>query len=329
MRVLVTGGGGFLGAAIARRLVARGHAVRSFSRGRYPALEALGIEHARGDLADRRAVTAAAEGCDAIIHTAAKAGVWGAHEAYVRANVIGTENVLAACRAAGVPRLIYTSTPSVVHPGGDLEDADESLPYASAPSTSYQATKIIAERSVLSARSDALSVVALRPHLIWGPDDPHLVPRILGRVRRGLIALPGGGSSRIDTVYVDNAADAHVAALERLRPEAACNGRAYFVTNGDPRPLRDIVLGILDAAGITAEVVSIPRPLAHAAGALLETGFRLARSEREPPLTRFVAEQLSTAHHFDIRAAERDLGWTPAISIDEGLERLRTSLASR
>lgn len=329
MRVLVTGAGGFLGGAIARALVRRGHEVRSFSRGRYPELDALGVEHARGDLADRAAVRRAAEDCDAIVHTAAKAGVWGSPLGYRRANVIGTENVLAACVAASIPRLVYTSTPSVVHQGGDIEGGDESLPYTAHASTAYQATKTEAEKLVLAAQSRALSVVALRPHLVWGPGDPHLVPRILARGRRGRVALPGGGAARVDTVYVDNAADAHVAALERLAPDAACAGRAYFVTNGEPWPLRDIVLGILRAGSVEARVVPIPPRVAHAAGALLEAAFRLARAEREPPLTRFVAEQLSTAHWFDIGAARRDLGWSPAVSIDEGLERLRASLSAR
>lgn len=328
MKVLVTGAGGFLGGAIARALIARGHAVRSFSRGRYPSLDALGVEHARGDLADRDAVRRAAEGCDAIVHTAAKAGVWGDPRDYHRANVLGTENVIAACRAASIARLVYTSTPSVVHQGGDIEGGDESLPYTKHASTAYQATKTEAEKAVLASQSRSLSVVALRPHLVWGPGDPHLVPRILARGRRARIALPGGGAHRIDTVYVDNAADAHVAALERLAPGAACTGRAYFVTNGEPRPLCEIVLGILGAAGVHARVVPIPPRVAFAAGALLEAAFRLARTDREPPLTRFVAEQLSTAHWFDISAARRDLEWSPAVSIDEGFARLRASLRS-
>jgi nucleoside-diphosphate-sugar epimerase len=326
MRVLVTGAGGFLGGAVARRLLARGHLVRSFSRGAYPELEALGVEHVRGELADRAALRAAAEGCDAVVHTAAKAGVWGPLREYRRANVEGTESVLAACRAAGVARLVYTSTPSVVHQGGDIAGGDESLPYARHPSTAYQATKIEAERAVLSAQSSALSVVALRPHLIWGPGDPHLVPRIVARGRRGRIALPSGGAAVVDTVYIDNAADAHVAALERLGPGAACAGRAYFVTNGEPRSLREIVLGILRAAGIDASVIPVPRRVAYAAGALLEGAYRLAKLEREPPLTRFVAEQLSTSHHFDLRAARRDLGWSPEVSLDEGFSRLEAAL---
>lgn len=326
MKVLVTGGGGFLGGAIVRKLIARNVRVRSFSRGRYPELEALGVEHAQGDLAERDAVIDAARGCDAVIHTAAKAGVWGPDEEYARANVVGTENVLAACRALGISRLVYTSTPSVVHPGGDLEGGDESLPYATQPKTAYQATKIEAEKKVLAAAREGLAVVALRPHLVWGPGDPHLVPRIIERGRSGRIALPGGGHKKIDAVYVDNAADAHIAALERLEPNAACAGRAYFITNGEPWPLRDVVLGILRAAGIEPRVVPIPPSIALLAGAALEKAFRLAKIEREPPLTRFVAEQLSTAHFFDIAAARRDLGWSPAVSMEEGFQRLREAL---
>lgn len=326
MRVLLTGGGGFLGGAVARRLVERGHEVRSFSRGRYPELEALGIEHVRGDLATHRDVVGAAHGVDAVVHTAAKAGVWGDALEYRRTNLVGTRNVLAACLEQRVPKLVYTSTPSVVHAGGDIEGGDESLPYTEHPSTDYQATKTEAEREVLAAQSDALSVVALRPHLIWGPGDPHLVPRILARARRGLIALPGGGAHRVDTVYVDNAADAHVAALERVGPDAACAGKAYFITNDQPRPLREIVLGILRAGGVNGRIVPVPPRLAYAAGSMMERVFRIAGAEREPPLTRFVAEQLSTAHWFDISAAKRDLEWAPTVSIEAGLERLAVSL---
>jgi nucleoside-diphosphate-sugar epimerase len=317
MKVLVTGGGGFLGAAIAKKLVERGDYVRTFSRTRHAELDALYVDDVRGDVADAVAIKNAARGCDAVIHTAAKAGVWGPIEEYRRANVIGTGNVLAACRAHGVARLVYTSTPSVAHAGGDIEGGDESLPYSDHPTSPYQATKIAAERAVLGAQRDGLSVIALRPHLLWGPGDPHLVPRIIERGRRGRIALPGGGTQLVDTTYVDNAADAHVSALD-----ARVTGRAYFITNGEPRPLASIVLSILRAAKIEAKVVAIPRPVAHAAGALLETAFKTLRRDREPPLTRFVAEQLSTAHWFSIEAAKRDLGWAPRITIDEGLERL-------
>jgi len=328
MKVLLTGGGGFLGGATARRLVAKGHEVRSFSRGRYPDLDALGIEHISGNLGDRDAVIAAAEGCDAVVHTAAKAGVWGAYADYEQTNLEGTRNVIAACRAHGISRLVHTSSPCVVHAGDGIEGGDESLPYVENPMSSYQATKTQAEREALEASDSDLGVVALRPHNIWGPGDPHLVPRILARARGGRIALPGGGAHVVDTVYVDNAADAHVAALEHLGPGSPLAGRAYFVTNDEPVPLRDIVVGVLRASGIEKpKVVAIPRPVAHFAGAMLEDAFTLFRAEREPPLTRFVAAQLSTAHWFDISAAKRDFEWAPAISIDEGLRRLGKSLA--
>ena len=330
MKVLVTGGGGFLGGAVVERLIARGHEVRSFSRGRYPALDALGVEHARGDLGRRRRGARGGRGLRRGGPHGGQGGRVGRGRGLpARQRRRDRRTCSAACRAAGVSRLVYTSTPSVVHEGGDLEGGDESLPYTTHPSTAYQATKTEAEKAVLAAKSPSLSVVALRPHLVWGPGDPHLVPRIIARGRRGLIALPGGGRARIDTIYVDNAADAHLAALDRLEPGAACDGKAYFITNGDPRPTREIVLGILRAAGIDARVVPVSRRLAHAAGAAMETAFRLAAIEHEPPLTRFVAEQLSTSHHFRIDAARRDLGWTPAVSIDEGLERLAAWFESR
>ena len=323
MRVLLTGGGGFLGGAIAERLVRDGHSVRSFSRGRYARLDELGVAQVQGDLAARDAVIAAAKGCDAVVHTAAKAGVFGPYDEYRKANLDGTRNVLAACRVHQIPKLVYTSTPSVVHAGEGIHGGDESLPYVEHPTTAYQATKTEAEREVLAASGARLAAVALRPHLIWGPGDPHLVPRIVSRTRRGRIALPGGGRERVDAVYISNAADAHIAALERIGPNAACAGKAYFITNDEPLPMREIVLGILRAKGVAdPRVVSVPVRVAAALGAALETAFTLARTRREPPLTRFVVAQLSTAHWFDISAAKRDLGWEPAVSMKEGFERL-------
>lgn len=329
MRVLLTGGGGFLGGAAARRLVGAGHEVRSFSRGAYPELEALGIEHVRGDLGSEDDVVRAAEGCDAVVHTAGKAGVWGDYPDYWRANVLGTRSVIAACRAHGIGKLVHTSTPSVVQSEGEVRGGDESMPLTATFLTAYQETKTWAEREVLEARSDRLAVVALRPRLVWGPGDPHMTPRILSRVRRGRIALPGGGANLIDTLYVDNGADALLAALERLDVRAPCDGKAYFITNGEPRTLAEMVVGIARAHGVEAEVVSVPVPLARAAGAVLEDAFRLLLPSREPPLTRFSVEQLSTSHWFDISAAERDLGWTPRVSVDEGFERLAASLGAR
>jgi nucleoside-diphosphate-sugar epimerase len=276
-------------------------------------------------LADAAAVSAAVEGVDVVFHVAGLPGVWGPYEEYHRANVTGTEHVLAACRAHSVRRLVYTSTPSVVHTGSDIEGADESLPYAVSFSSHYPRTKALAERMVLAANGDLLSTVALRPHLVWGPGDNHLVPRILARGRAGRLRLIGNRQNVVDTVYVDNAADAHLAAVDRLGPEAPCAGKAYFISNGEPLPLARIINGILAAAGLPPVTKHIPVSVAVALGGLAELVYGALRIRSEPPLTRFVARQLSTAHWFDISASRRDLGYEPRVSIEEGLRRLAAS----
>ena len=325
MKALVTGGGGFIGGAIVRLLLERGDTVRSFARGAYPALEAAGVEVFRGNLDDAAAVSSAVEDVDVVFHVAGLPGVWGPYEAYHRANVIGTEHVLAACREHSVRRLVYTSTPSVVHTGSDIEGGDESLPYAATFSSHYPRTKAAAERTVLAADGDLMSTVALRPHLVWGPGDNHLVPRIVARGRAGHLRLIGDRQNVVDTVYVDNAADAHLAAADRLRPGAPCAGKAYFISNGEPLPIAQILNGILAAAGLPPVTKRISVPVAVVLGGLAELVFGALRIRSEPPLSRFVARQLSTAHWFDISAARRDLGYEPRVSIEEGRRRLAAS----
>jgi nucleoside-diphosphate-sugar epimerase len=323
MRALVTGGGGFLGSAIVRRLVERAWEVVSLTRGHYPAVEAMGAVERRGDIGERDVVLGAAEGCDVIFHVAAKAGIWGRDEEYHRANVTGTENVLEACHEHGIPRLVYTSSPSVVHSGSDLEGVDESVPYPEHFEAPYPRTKAAAERMVLAANGSALSTVALRPHLIWGPEDNHLVPKIVARRRVGALKLISGPPKLVDAVYIDNAADAHILALDRLEPGAACAGKAYFISQGEPLPVTELINRILVAAGLSPVEPSIPPAVAFAAGAVLETAYRVLRIPGEPRMTRFLARQLSTAHWFDLSAARRDLGYDPAVSLEEGLDRLR------
>ncbi len=326
--VLVTGGGGFLGKAIVHKLVARGDSVTSFARGSYPELEALGARVVRGDLADAEAVLRAARGCDAIVHVAALPGVWGPYERFHSANVLGTRHVLAACRALGIERLVHTSTPSVVHAGGDLEGVDNTAPYPDHYESPYPETKAIAEREVLAANGEqldsggVLATVALRPHLVWGPGDNHLVPRIVSRARAGKLRLVGGGVAKVDTVYVDNAADAHLCALDRIGPGAPCAGKAYFVTNEEPRPQSAIIGSILRAHGLPPCERSIAPSVAWLAGAAMEAYWRLTGRDDEPLMTRFVAKQLATSHWYDTRATRDELGYRPAISLDEGFERL-------
>jgi nucleoside-diphosphate-sugar epimerase len=327
MKALVTGGGGFLGGAIVRMLRERGDEVVSYSRGRYGVLDELGVRQFSGDLANRQTLTAAAQGCDTVFHVAAKAGVWGDYVEYFHANVTGTGAVIDACRANGIRRLVYTGSPSVVFDGRDIEGGDESLPYPEHYQAHYPQTKMLAERLVLGADSDDLATVSLRPHLIWGPGDNHLVPRIIARARAGSLRRIGGSSCLVDTVYVDNAAKAHLLAADRLSPGSPVAGKAYFITNGEPLPLWEMVDRILDAAGLPPVKKEISPTTARLIGWLGEKVWLGLRLRGEPPMTRFVAEELSTSHWFDIAAAERDLGYHPEVSIDEGLDRLRHWLA--
>lgn len=326
MKALVTGGGGFLGGVIVRMLRQRGDQVRSFSRNHYPELEDLEVEQAQGDLSDREALLKAAQGCDIIFHVAAKAGIWGSYDEFYRANVIGTENVLAACRAHGIHKLVYTSSPSVVFDGTDVEGGDESLPYPAHFEAHYPKTKALAEQLVLAANGPELATVALRPHLIWGPEDNHLVPRIIARGKSGRLRKIGNRPCLVDTVYVDNAARAHLLAADRLTADSPLAGKTYFISNDEPIPLWEMVNRILGAAGVPPVTATISPGAAYAVGTICEKLWAWLKLSGEPPMTRFVARELATAHWFDISAARRDLEYEPEVSIGEGLARLKAWL---
>ena len=327
MKALVTGGGGFLGGSIVRLLQERGETVRSFSRQEYPALARLGVEQVQGDIGDRDAVLRAAEGCDTVFHVAAKAGIWGSAAEFHRANVTGTENIIAACRHHGIRRLVFTGSPSVVFDGSDVEGGNESLPYPTHYEAHYPRTKALAERLVIAANGPELATVSLRPHLIWGPGDNHLVPRIVTKGRAGKLRRIGSHDCLVDTVYVDNAAAAHLLAADLLAPGSPVAGNCYFITNGEPLPLWEMINRILAAANLPPVSGSVPPAVAYAAGIICEGLWSLFNLSGEPPITRFVAREMATAHWFDISAAHRDLGYAPAVSIDEGLIRLRAWLA--
>lgn len=323
MKALVTGGGGFLGGALVRRLVGEGATVRTLQRGVYPELGALGVEQITGDIVDSEIVERAVAGCEVVFHVAAKVEMWGPYEPFYRANVIGTDNVLAAMRRQGASRLVFTSSPSVVHGRGNLAGVDESAPYPDRFEAAYPQTKAMAEMAVLAANDRDLATTALRPHLVWGPGDRNLVPQLIARARAGRLRFVGDGSNLVDTTYIDNAVDAHLLAAARLAPGAACAGRAYFISNGEPQPIREVVNGILGAAGLPPESRSVPLRAALAAGFVLEALHRLRPSRNGPAMTRFIARNLATTHWYDISAARRDLGYEPEVSIAEGLERLR------
>ncbi len=324
MKALVTGGGGFLGSAIVQKLVRRGISVRSFSRRNYPFLEDWGVEALQGDLGHYPDVEKACTGCDIVFHVAAHAGLWGAYPVFHRSNVIGTENILQASQRLAIRKIVYTSSPSVVFAGRDMEGVDESVPYARRYKSPYPKTKAIAEKMVLGANSSSLAAVALRPHLIWGPGDPHLIPGILAR-GRGFKKI-GKAIKLVDFTYIQDAAEAHVLAAAALHPGSVVAGKAYFISQDEPMDLWEFVNRILEIGKLPRITASVSPAVAYAAGGFLELVHRLFHLGGEPRVTRFLVEELSTAHWFDISAAKRDLGYKPSLTMEQAFARLQESM---
>jgi len=322
MKALVTGGGGYLGGAIVRALIDRGDEVSSLQRGTYPELEQLGVQTHTGDMTNPDEVIKASKDCDIIFHVAGKTGVWGDFHDYFNTNVTGTESVITACLENKISRLVYTSSPSVIFNGKDEENVNESIPYPDHYFNHYQTTKAIAERKVLAANRDGLATIALRPHLIWGQGDPHLIGRIVERAKTGKLKLVKG-HSLVDTTYIDNSVSAHLLAADALQPGAACAGKTYFISDGEPVSIADFINRILATVDFPPITQTISPGLAYFIGATSEIIYELLGLKREPMMTRFIAKQLSCAHWYDISAAKRDFGYQPIVSIEEGLKRLQ------
>jgi nucleoside-diphosphate-sugar epimerase len=325
-KVLVTGGGGFLGGAIVKLLVEREDRVRSFSRRYYPELASIGVELVQGDIGDKSAVERACKGINLVFHVAAKPAVWGDYSDFYKTNVIGTENVINGCKKHQILRLIYTSSPSVIFDGSHMEGVDESTPYPDRFQAYYPKTKAIAEQRVLKATNNDFLTIILRPHLIWGPRDNHLVPRIIERAAQ-LVKI-GRGRNLVDTTYIDNAAEAHILAADLLEKNTRLSGNIYFISQGEPVPVWDMINAILKAGGLDSVRRSVPLWVAWLLGALLEITYKTFHIRGEPKMTRFVAKELATTHWFDISAARKDLGYVPRISTEEGLKRLESWLRS-
>ncbi len=327
---LVTGGTGFLGRRLVERLLSAGRQVTVLARNPARDLEQRGVTFVRAALHETAAVRAACAGVETVFHVAARVGVWGPYDDYFRTNVLGTRALIEGCREQGVRRLVYTSTPSVVYNGRDLAGADESLPLTTACPSNYPLTKAIAEQEVLAANGPLLRTIALRPHLIWGVGDPHLVPRVLERARAGRLRIVGSGTNRVDMVHVENAVDAHLlaeAALLRSGTDTRrAEGRAYFITNGEPVVLWDWINGLLRSLGEPPVIRRISFRAAVAAGAACELAWRCLPLRGEPPMTRFVAAELARDHWFDITAARRDLGYAPKVTMADGTAELVGSL---
>jgi len=324
VKVLVTGASGFLGQATAAAVRDAGHEVRTFQR--RPS-GVSGVQDVAGTMTDDAAIARAVDGVEAVVHLAAKVSLAGDPADFARVNVEGTRSLLGAARAAGVGRFVFVSSPSVAHTGSSLVGADAGPAEPSRARGDYARTKAAAELLALGADAPDFAVVAVRPHLVWGPGDTQLVGRIVERARAGRLPLLDSGAALIDTLYVDNAATAMVAALERVTDDGV-HGNAYVVTNGEPRPVADLLAGICTASGVRPPQWHVPAAVARAAGSVVEAVWRVRPGEDEPPMTRFLAEQLSTAHWFDQRRTRQELGWTPSVSIDEGLERLAAAAAA-
>ncbi|MGP4993829.1 NAD-dependent epimerase/dehydratase family protein [Glutamicibacter ardleyensis] len=320
-RVLVTGASGMLGGAVAQLLRDKGHQVRTFQRG----ASSQATDEIRGSLTDQDVVATAVESMDAVIHLAAKVSFTGHWNEFVATNIDGTANLLAAAKSAGIKDFVFVSSPSVAHFGNSLAGASAGVANPNLARGNYARSKAAAELSALAEDSPEFRVAAIRPHVVWGPGDTQLVERVVDRAKSGRLPLLDSGVALIDTTYIDNAASAIVRGLERMD---YAHGRALVVTNGEPRPVGELIAGICKAGRAPAPKLNVPGWLARGAGSVIEKVWLAAGSRNlvhdEPPMTRFLAEQLSTAHWFDQRETHEVLDWKPTVSIDEGLAKLTT-----
>lgn len=327
MKTLVTGGGGFLGLYIVEQLRQQGDDVRVLCRGQYSALERLGVEVVCGDIRDTDAVLKACESVEAVFHVAAVPGVWGKWDMFHGINTLGTENVVAACQQSDVQRLVYTSSPSVVFDGSDHLNADESLPYPKEWLCHYPHSKALGEQAVLASNGiNGLRTVALRPHLIWGKRDNHLLPRLVQRAKSGRLRRVGDGRNVVSVANVENAAAAHLQAEASLRVQDDAAGNAYFINEPDAVNLWDWIDQLLSLAGLPNVQKTISLKNARRIGAVMESAWSFLRLSGEPPMTRFVAEQLAGSHSYSIAAAQRDFDFKPIVTMEQGMEKVADDL---
>ncbi len=323
MKVFVTGGGGFLGFGIVKLLSKEGYEVVSYSRSNYNKLDQLGAVHIQGNLSDYDKLKTAMNGCEAVFHVAAKVSMWDKYSAFYETNVIGTNNIIKACKELNIHYLIFTSSPSVVFQGG-IEGEDESLPYPKKYDAYYPQTKAIAEQAVIRAYSPSLITCSLRPHLVWGPGDHHFLPRLFEQRQKNRLRLPGKGDSLVDTIYIDNAVYAHLQAFKVMQKSpSTIGGKTYFLSQDDPIPIREFFNRLLETGDLPPVDKSINPKIALFLGAFFQKTYRLLGLNSEPPITPLVAKHLTRPHWYDISAAKRDLEYRPIISIDEGMERLK------
>lgn len=326
IKVLVTGGGGFVGMALIRRLVKLEYSIVSFSRSIYEEHKVLGISIIQGDILNQSEIEKACVGIDVVFHIAAKVGIWGPYNDFYAVNVIGTENVIKACNKNEVKKLIFTSSASVVFDGSSLEGADETIGYSSKPVSNYASTKAKAEQLVLVANSESLKTIALRPHLVWGPGDTQLIPKILRRAKSGRLQKIGKKDFLIDTTYIDNLVDAQLLALNEMDEHSDVNGRAFFITNGEPVPVWTFMNAIIKTFDFPEVNKIVPKNLALIVAWILKKVHLAFRLEKEPFFTRFIILEVCTHHWFDTSKAKELLGYSPRVSFEDGINKLKQSL---
>lgn len=334
MKILLTGAQGFLGGRVLDFLLDEGHRVRVLTRRPAPEMEARGIEVFKADLGEADQVEKAADGIGGIVHCAARSGIWGELHDFIAANTLTTLNLLRAARLAGVKWFVYTSSPSVVHTGRPLDGADETAPYTTNPNQAYPYSKMLAEKMVLAADEAGFRTTALRPHLIWGPGDPHFLPRLKCKALSGRLWLLKS-EALVDGTYIDNAAWAHIQAVKKMMSGQAAQiaGKAYFIAQGEPLPAAELIAKLLEAISEPERPLKIkgllPAGLGVKGGAIIETLWRFLKLKKEPPLTRFVAEELTLPHWFNLDRARRELGYSPIVTMKDGLERLKPGAAGQ
>lgn len=323
MNILITGAGGFLGKCLAKSLLDKGHRVSNFSRNEHPELDQMGVRTITGDLSVKRDVIRALSGFDAVFHMASKVGMWGSYEDFYETNVLGTQNLITACRIHQVNKIIYTSSPSVVFGKKSIEGADESLSYPREYISHYAKTKALAEQEIIHANNSTFNTVSLRPHLIFGPGDPHIFPKLIQRAREGKLKQVGDGKNIVDVIYVQNAVDAHILALEKLcneKMKGEVAGKSFFLAQEKSVNLWEFINQILTGHGVNKVKRKVPAFIAYGVGSFLEGVYNFFSIKSEPAMTRFVALQLSKSHYFDHTAAREKLGYTPKIELNEALE---------
>lgn len=328
MKALVTGANGFLGSNLVQQLLDRGYEVTAMTRRRDEKLASLNVHTVHGDVRSYENVLKACEGQEVVFHTAAISGIWGSWKLFHGTNTVGTRNVVESCLEHKVPKLVYTSSPSVTFDGQHQLNVNETAPYPKKWLCHYPHSKALAEKYVLEANHEKeLMTCALRPHLIWGPGDRHLIPRLIKRAKAKQLRRVGDGTNQVDTIYIDNAAMAHIQAAEAMEPGSPVCGSAYFLSQDEPVNCWGWINEVLGMAGLPRVKKSISYYWAYRLGYSLETFYELCNFQTEPRMTRFLAAQLAKSHYFDITRAKNDFGYYPSVSNTEGMKRLRASIA--